>query len=206
MSVLPVLRMRCEQTRTVRVDAGGFDVADGSVGKFPALLVPGARTVNAPNDSPRELPPGTLWFGLPPHGPPLASGHLYAAERVVDPDGTAWELLGAPRPLRAGSRIRGYAANVLPVSTLYPFLGDLTDQSGTTIAAAVKFAVWGASRGFSDQGDFENFVADFPPEYRDELSGRNVKLEAGGEIYSVVEANPVFDGPRVVGLLRMARG
>lgn len=132
-------------------------------------------------------------------------GYVPSGSSRIEVDGAAYELLGSPKTLMHGRRAVGYEATAHPVNELYPYIGDLTEQNGTVVSASMRFSMWSPNEFHSQTGEYEDYQAEAPPEYRD-LIKRNRQIHMGGKTYRIMVVTTELTVPHVVFRLRRAGG
>jgi hypothetical protein len=155
---------------------------------FPARSEDPSTADSAPREA---LPARVLWYQ-----PGQMVGTINAGDRILD-GGVEHEMITSTRGKRAGLHVLVNECACLPVASLYPLTGSLTNQAGTVVQAALPFAVWGASESHGETGDYEELAGECPPEFASVVK-RNTQIHAGGVAYRILTASLELMVPRVV--------
>lgn len=203
MTILPSLREFLTVVRRVTTDGVGVTVTDGVAENFQCAIAPPPTNAPEPDASPRESNPGTVRYADGVRGP--AGGPLNAGDRVQTATGALWEVLKPSAALRQPRRVLGWDAVVLPVSVLYPWVGEAQAQGGDVIES-LPLAMWTPSEDHEDTGNIETVNAEAPPEFYGMLSTANRWIELAGQRHHVVECTLDPTSPRTVLVLRRVDG
>lgn len=131
---------------------------------FPCYLAPPVSTpVVATDESRRDLPPCLLKFPTAPYAVadivPLRPGELVQVESTS----STYETVGAPRELRSGRRVVGNEVAVISLDDLYPFSGDLLDQSGASLSTSqIPLSARATTDVPSSRGVYEDLQLEAP--------------------------------------------
>ncbi len=206
MTLLPQLRDKARVVRRITNPAGSPALtATAAVASiFPASLTHPTQAPSGEDESPRDKPTPTMRWATGYRAPQGAA--LRAGDRV-EVGGVTYELLAAPRPVRAGPRASGYEVPVQNIAILYPFTASIKRQDGTVVTSTVIVAVWGGSDSQQAEGRYEDREGEAPIEHQAALQQDNVYIElTDGQKLRVTSAVIDTAGPRVKLNLRRAGG
>lgn len=209
MTLLPTMRETGRRVRLITDPVGSpvleaQDVLPADASPFPCSLTPPRSSGAGDDGSPRARPALTLRWVVGFRAP--SGALLRAGERVKVGLGT-YELLTAPRPVRAGRRATAAEASVQDIGVLWPFEADVTKQDGTLLASNLLLAVWGGRDSNRPEGTYEDREGDAPIDAAEVLSGQNVMITLNdGQKLRVISAVVDTVGPRVLLNLRRAGG
>lgn len=199
----PRLNIPAQMIRLVATGSDGAVTVTELTGQ-PAFRVELVRPRDQVSDEgpPRAYPPWIIRWRTGIWGP---QGAVPGGSSRIDVNGAAYELLGRPKTLMHGTRAVGYEVSAQPVAELYPFVGSLTEQDGTVVDAAIHFARWSPSETHNTTGEYEDYDAEAPAEYRD-LVKRNRQIRMGGKTYRIMTVVTETTVPRALFRLRRAGG
>lgn len=198
----PVGRNMAIVTRRVTINAAGVVAVNDAPAEAPFRVELVRPRSSAGSGSPRSRPAWTLRWRTGPFGPPEP---VPAASSRLTLGLVAYELIETPRALMRGRSEVGQEVRAVPVTELYPFTGQLTEQSGVEVLAAIPFAMWSPSERRDSTGNYEDVSAESSVEFGSAIK-RNRQIHVGGRIFRVLTAITELDVPRVVYGLRRAGG
>lgn len=205
------LTHKARRVKTVEADPLGSYSISYSVGDwFRAELAPATfGDQRDQDDNPRSrLPRHRLFYrtaGLS-IAPDLGGGDRLQVEGFRLPIDT-YEVVRAPRRIRAERSIEGYEVELLRVADLYPISGELVG-SGVTVGSGsgsgdineIELSVW-PQFGTTQDTNFGRRLdmrAEAPAQWADDLtSGKNRRIEIEGRLFTVTGAVANFDVPHV---------
>jgi hypothetical protein len=199
----PHVRTPVTLTRRVSVDgSASVTIEDLSPPQFFKVELTRPRLPIDQEGSPRSHDPWVIRWRTGMWGPvgatPGGSSRITVGE-------TSYELLSGAKTLMYGRRAVGFEARCLPVTQLYPYVGDLTEQDGTVVQAGMRFAFWSPNESHGSTGDYEDYEAEAPIEYREQVK-RNRQLHLATGVYRIMVTVVELVVPRVVFRLRRAGG
>lgn len=199
----PHIRTPAELTRRVSVDSSA-SITIETIDPPQSFKVElrGPRMPVDQDSSPRSHDPWVVRWRTGLWGP---QGATPGGSSRITINGAAYELLQRPKTLMYAHRAVGFESGCLPVDQLYPYVGDLTEQDGTLVQADTRFAFWSPSESHGSTGDYEDYDAEAPIEYRD-LIKRNRQLHLTSGVYRIMTTVVNMTVPRVSFRLRRAGG
>lgn len=175
------LKQRARRVRLAAVENTTASVDETPSAYFPARLVERIDTPQVLDGSPR-LSGLAQRFVYHFASPALGPGYRVELHGV---EGT-YELLGAPKVLRQGQNVAGYEAQVVEIGTLYP--AEATFE-GLSSAVPMPLALFSGSEELRGHGDYDNYEAEAPIEYAEQVQPGSTVLLIDGDRWRVVFAS-----------------
>jgi len=154
-----------------------------------------------PGTAPRDAPPAMLRHASGLTGPRTGLG---LGDRVAATNEVVYEIVDRGEQIMSGRRLVGMDFAVMRLSELYPIDADLRDMDGVSVKQ-MSVAIWDATEEHADQGEYENYEGEAPPEFTADLKRNlDIFIPATGARYRIIAAEPDVAPPRVRLRLRKA--
>jgi hypothetical protein len=114
---------------------------------------------------------------------PLNAGDRFTSR------GAEWEVLSDAENVLTGTQAGVQFCQVMPITLLYPHVGDVQEIGGTLVEPDIRLALWSPSETHRESGgNYRDFSAQAPIEHRAAVSTNN-QLVIGTNSFKILESN-----------------